>query len=71
MANIEYQSFKLYHVRHCAGEGHSIGAESADEACEKLGWIPGNCRVRLIFDPADYDDPTFQAYLQGRGSLDN
>jgi hypothetical protein len=64
-------SFKLYHVRHCAGEEETIGAESAEEACQSLGWLIGNCRVRILFDPNDYDDPLFQRFLQGRGSLDN
>jgi hypothetical protein len=64
-------SFKLYRVRHCAGEESTIGAESAQEACEKLGWLIGNCHVRILFDPKDYADPIFQRFLQGRGSLDN
>ncbi|MGQ9676554.1 MAG: hypothetical protein ACUVX1_12905 [Chloroflexota bacterium] len=56
---MESQSFKLYRVRHhLTGEEQTIGAESAQEACERLGWLIGNCYVRILLDPNDYANRT-------------
>ena len=45
-------SFKIYTIRNrITGEEVTIGADSAQEACQKLGWMIGDCYVQVILDP--------------------
>jgi urease accessory protein UreE len=56
--NLTYDCLKIYRVRHSMLEEQTVAAESAQEACEKLGWMIGNCHVKIIFDPNDFVKPT-------------
>ena len=50
----EYASLKIYQVQNrITKEEHTIAADSAQEACEKLGWNIGNCWIRILLDPSD------------------
>jgi len=47
-------SFKLYRVTNrVTNETQQIGAESAQEACQLLGWLVGDCHIKVVLDPAD------------------
>jgi hypothetical protein len=51
---IQYQSLKVYRIQNrITKEEQTIAAESAQEACEKLGWKIGHCWVRILLDPSD------------------
>lgn len=51
---MNYESFKIYEVTHREKKDKVvIGGESAQEVCKKLGWLIGDCHVRVVLDPAD------------------
>lgn len=50
---MNYEARKLYKIRNrITGEEIVVGADSAQEACKTLGWMIGNCHVRVVLDPA-------------------
>lgn len=45
-------SFKIYRIiNRATGEDIEIGADSAQGACQKLGWLIGDCYVKVLVDP--------------------
>ena len=61
---IQYQSLKVYRIQNrITKEEQTITADSAQEACQKLGWQIGNCWVRILLDPSDDRHWTDEEYL--------
>jgi len=45
-------SWKIYRITNrITHETVTIGADSAQEACEKVGWLIGDCYVQVLIDP--------------------
>lgn len=56
-------SLKIYRISNrITGHTQTIVADSAQEACNNLRWLIGNCHVRVLLDPNDYDHPLFRDF---------
>ena len=44
-------SFKIFKIRHISGAEVTIGADSAQEVCWKMGWQIDDCQVGVVLNP--------------------
>jgi len=56
---MNYEARKVYEIRNrVTGETAMVSADSAQEACQALGWMIGDCQVRAVLDPSAFPGQT-------------